>query len=93
MRLRCRFVIGAHHSAEQLHSEKLKAGHRFIEDMGRQGWDWQGELALTGGPWTATPVANIPQRPVNQRASKGRYKHEWILLESKAVFRLLESKS
>ncbi len=71
-RLRCRFVVGAFCSQEQVEGERLKASYRFVEDMQTQGWELaDGNLELSGGPFPATSLATSVPMPARARGGIG----------------------
>ena len=67
-RLRCRFTIEAYPKQEWLDRAKLKAAEMFVEDMIKQGWQYDPNkihpnsrgFKLTG-PYTATPITGLPK--------------------------------
>ena len=71
--LRCRFVVNAFCTSEQLDIERIKASDRFVEDMAKQGWTLaNGRVELGRGPFVVTlPGVSVPRRPERQRARLG----------------------
>lgn len=53
-----------------------EAGNRFVADLAKHGWEWQGKLALTGDPsgdpYPVTQVAtSVPKAPAPKVARLG----------------------
>ena len=89
-RLHCRFTVEAYPSQGWLESAKHQAAERFIEDMGKQGWDYIDKhgIAMTG-PYSASVITGLPSAAQRE---KDRINAREAVFAVAAGARLLPSK-
>lgn len=72
-RLKCRFKIEPYTLSARIDLEKVRVAERFVEDMHKQGWEYENKGFTLSGPFpfVAPMTLRIPKTPTAREMASG----------------------